>query len=109
MSEIKKNEYVYKQYPIELIIKEKNYIELSNEALKLFYSLKNHKLKIITINGLPKTGKTEIANNLISNKNGFNSSKNTSGLWIWGTPINLKNNIKLLIIDCEGIKDNKIY
>lgn len=108
MSEIKKNEYVYKQYPIELIIKEKNYIELSNEALKLFYSLKNHKLKIITINGLPKTGKTEIANNLISNKNGFNSSKNTSGLWIWGTPINLKNNIKLLIIDCEGIKDNKM-
>ena len=108
MSEEKNNEYIFKQTPLELIINEKDSLELSNEVLKLFYSLKNQKVKIISINGLPQTGKTSIANDLISKENGFNFKKSTNGLWIWGTPINLKNNIKLLIIDSEGIRNNHI-
>lgn len=101
-------EYIYKQYPIELIINNKDSLEISIEALKLLSSLKNQKLLVLTISGLPQTGKTYLANYLISNNNGFDSKKSTKGLWIWGTPINVGDNIKLLIIDSEGVKGNKI-
>jgi len=101
-------EYIYKQNPIELIVNNKDSLEISIEALKLLSSLKNQKLLVLTISGLPQTGKTSIANYLISNDNGFDSKKSTKGLWIWGTPINVSDNIKLLIIDCEGVKGNKI-
>ena len=101
-------EYIYKPNPIELIINNKDSLELSIEALKLLSSLKNQKLLVLSISGLGKTGKSSIANYLISNQNGFDSQKDTKGLWIWGTPIQITNDIKLLIIDCEGIKDNKM-
>ena len=101
-------EYIYKQNPIELIINNKDSLELSIEALKLLSSLKNQKILVLSISGLCKTRKTSIANYLISNQNGFDSQKSTKGLWIWGTPIKITNDIKLLIIDCEAIKDNKM-
>ena len=101
-------EYIYKQNPIELIINNKDSLELSIEALKLLSSLKNQKILVLSISGLCKTGKTSIANYLISNQNGFDFQKGTKGLWIWGTPIQITNDIKLLILDCEGIKDNKM-
>ena len=94
--------------PIQLIINNKDTIEISNEALKFLFSLKNEKLVVLSINGISQTGKTLIANKLISNQNGFNSKENTNGIWLWPIPINIKNNLKLLILDCEGIKDNKI-
>jgi hypothetical protein len=101
-------DYIYKQNPIELIINNKDSLELSIEALKLLSSLKNQKILVLSISGLCKTGKTSIANYLISNQNGFDFQKGTKGLWIWGTPIQITNDIKLLILDCEGIKDNKM-
>ena len=108
MSSNKKTEYTYKQIPIELIKTNKDSLEITDEALKLLFSLKNEKLFIITINGMSQSGKTALANNLIAKDKGFDAKKSTKGIWIWGTPINIKDNIKLLIIDCEGIKDNKI-
>ena len=94
--------------PIQLIINNKDSLEISNEAIKLLYSLKNQKLVVLSINGLTKTGKSKLANDLISNENGFNSKESTKGIWLWSSPINIDNNIKLLILDCEGIQDNKI-
>ena len=94
--------------PIQLIINNKDSFEISNEAIKLLYSLKNQKLVVLSINGLAKTGKSKLANDLISNENGFNSNESTKGLWLWSSPIDLDNNIKLLILDCEGIQDNNI-
>ena len=93
--------------PIQLIINNKDSLEISNEAIKLLYSLKNQELVVLSINGLTKTGKSKLANDLISNENGFNSKENTKGIWLWSSPINIDNNIKLLILDCEGIQDNK--
>ena len=95
-------------FPIQLIINNKDSLEISNEAIKLLYSLKNQKLVVLSINGLTKTGKSKLANYLISNENGFNSKESTKGIWLWSTPINIDNNIKLLILDCEGIQDYKI-
>jgi hypothetical protein len=94
--------------PIQLIINNKDSLEISNEAIKLLYSLKNQKLVVLSINGLTKTGKTKLANYLISNENGFNSKESTKGIWLWSLPISIDNNTKLLILDCEGIQDNKI-
>jgi hypothetical protein len=108
MSQIKKDEYEYKQIPIELIINNKNSLEISDEAINFLSSLKDQKLFILSISGMPQSGKTNLANNLISNENGFPSNKRTIGIWLWGIPISIKDNVKLLIIDCEGIKENKI-
>ena len=102
------NGYIYKQNPIELITNNKDSLEISTEALQLLLSLKNQKLLVLSISGLCKTGKTSIANHFISNEKGFNTQKTTNGLWMWGTPINITDDIKLLIIDSEGIKDNKM-
>ena len=108
MSEIKNKEYKYKQNVIELVINNKGSLEISDEALRLLSSLKNQKLIVLSINGLPNSGKTELANFLIKKDKAFDSIKNKEGMWIWGTPLDIKNDIKLLVIFCEGIKDNKI-
>ena len=108
MSEIKNKEYKYKQNVIELVINNKGSLEISDEALRLLSSLKNQKLIVLSINGLPNSGKTELANYLVKKDKAFDSIKNKEGMWIWGTPIDIKNDIKLLVIFCEGIKDNKI-
>ena len=107
MSENKKKEYNYKQNAIELIINNKDSLEISDEALRLLSSLKNQKIVVLSVNGSPNSGKTELANNLISKEKGFDSIKNKNGIWLWGTPINLKEGLKLLILYFEGITDNK--
>ena len=94
--------------PIQLIINNKDSLEISNEAIKLLYSLKNQKLVVLSINGLTKTGKTKLANDLIPNESGFNSKESTKGIWLWSSPINIDNNTKILILDCEGIQDDII-
>ena len=50
-----------------------------------------------------------MANNLINKKeSGFKIGEKIEGIWIWGKPIDLDNDIKLLILDCQGINnDNK--
>ena len=108
MSEIKKKDYVYKQNAIELIINNKDSLEISDEALRLLSSLKNQKLLVLSVNGSPNSGKTELANYIISKEKGFDPIKNKNGIWLWGTPINIKDDLKLLIIYFEGITDNKL-
>ena len=102
------SEKIYKEKPIELIINNNNSLEISDEAINLLLSLKNEKLIILSINGMSQSGKTSLANKLISKENGFDINNSTKGIWIWGSPITLKNNIKLLIIDCESIQNNNI-
>ena len=102
------SEKIYKEKPIELIINNNNSLEISDEAINLLLSLKNEKLIILSINGMSQSGKTSLANKLISKENGFDINNSTKGIWIWGSPITLKDNIKLLIIDCESIQNNNI-
>ena len=102
------SEKIYEEKPIELIINNNNFLEISDEAINLLLSLKNEKLIILSINGMSQSGKTSLANKLISKENGFDINNSTKGIWIWGSPITLKDNIKLLIIDCESIQNNNI-
>ena len=47
--------------------------------------------------------------NEINNKSesGFKVGEKMEGIWIWGKPISLNDDTKLLILDCQGIKNIK--
>ena len=77
------SEKIYKEKPIELIINNNNSLEISDEAINLLLSLKNEKLIILSINGMSQSGKTSLANKLISKENGFDINNSTKGIWIW--------------------------
>lgn len=106
MSLIKKKEFIYKQNPIPLIINNNNSLEISEDALGLLCSLKTKKLLVLSINGLSNSGKIELANYLISRENGLNSIKNKEGIYLWGMPINIKDDTKLLIIYYERVNND---
>ena len=45
--------------------------------------------------------------NLINkNEHGFKTGEKTEGIWIWGKPIVIDDETRLLILDCQGINNN---
>ena len=54
-----------------------------------------------------KFRKILLANSIINKSStGFKAGEKTSGIWIWGNPIELSNGTKLLILDCQGLNKN---
>jgi hypothetical protein len=79
-------------------------IEPTVEAINLLTALKNEKLSILSLNGPLSSGKSFLANNILNkSSSGFKSGEKTQGIWIWGKPITLKDNSKLLVLDCQGL------
>ena len=101
--------YEFKEEPIQLVSFKDDILETTAEAINILTGLKNSKLIILSINGPINSGKSTLANNLINKKeSGFKIGEKKEGIWIWGKPIDLDNDIKLLILDCQGINnDNK--
>ena len=101
--------YEFKEEPIQLVSFKDDILETTAEAINILTGLKNSKLIILSINGPINSGKSTLANNLINKKeSGFKIGEKIEGIWIWGKPIDLDNDIKLLILDCQGINnDNK--
>ena len=101
--------YEFKEEPIQLVSFKDDILETTAEAINILTGLKNSKLIILSINGPINSGKSTLANNLINKKeSGFKIGEKMEGIWIWGKPIDLDNDIKLLILDCQGINnDNK--
>lgn len=94
----------YKDQPIQLIdLKEDGTLEISEQALDFLSALSNQKISILSINGPQGQGKSVLANTFIEQFK-FKCSGGTSGIWMWGTPIELENKSKLIIIDTQGIK-----
>lgn len=60
----------------------------------------------MSITGPSATGKSLLLNGLINNSTGFKAKE--KGLWIWGKPIELPNNVKLLVIKTEGLSNADI-
>lgn len=83
-------------------IKEDGTIEMSSQAIKLLSSLKNQKIAITSINGPPQQNKTSFLNSFHESVL-FNSNISTKGLWFWNSPIELENELKMLIIDTQGL------
>ena len=101
--------YEFKEEPIQLVSFKDDILETTAEAINILTGLKNSKLIILSINGPINSGKSTLANNLINKKeSGFKIGEKIEGIWIWGKPIDLDNDIKLLILDSQGINnDNK--
>ena len=94
----------FKDQPIQLIdLKEDGTLEISEQALDFLSALSNQKISILSINGPQGQGKSVLANTFIEQFK-FKCSGGTSGIWMWGTPIELENKSKLIIIDTQGIK-----
>ena len=92
---------IYKEQPIQLIQNKNDFLEITSEALNFLLSLKTQKLFIISIYG---PCHIQLANKLISKENGFNANNENNNIYIWGKPLELNENYKLLIIDLGGNK-----
>ena len=101
--------YEFKDEPIQLVSIKDGILETTAEAINILTGLKNSKLIILSINGPVGSGKSTLANNLTNRKKSiFKIGEKTEGIWIWGKTIDIENEIKLLILDCQGINnDNK--
>ena len=96
--------YKFKEEPIQLVYISDGMIEPTVEAINLLTALKKEKLSILSLNGPLSSGKSFLANNILNkNSSGFKSGEKTQGIWIWGNPITLKDNSKLLVLDCQGL------
>ena len=96
--------YQFKEEPIQLVYISDGMIEPTVEAINLLTALKNEKLSILSLNGPLSSGKSFLANNILNkSSSGFKSGEKTQGIWIWGNPITLKDNSKLLVLDCQGL------
>lgn len=96
--------YQFKEEPIQLVYISDGMIEPTVDAINLLTALKNEKLSILSLNGPLSSGKSFLANNLLNkSSSGFKSGEKTQGIWIWGKPITLKDNSKLLVLDCQGL------
>ena len=96
--------YQFKEEPIQLVYISDGMIEPTVDAINLLTALKNEKLSILSLNGPLSSGKSFLANNLLNiSSSGFKSGEKTQGIWIWGKPITLKDNTKLLVLDCQGL------
>ena len=91
--------------PIQLVFIEDGMLELTNQAINLLQALKNEKISILSINGPLNSGKTSLANNILNKSySGFKVGEKTKGIWMWGNPITLENETKLLIFDFQGLE-----
>ena len=108
MTEIKANQYKYKNEAIELIINNNGIYHISEEAIKFLYSFRNQKIVILSINGYNESDKINLVNNFIPKESEFKTKNCIKGIWLWGNPINIDKDVKMIILDCEEIKDNKL-
>ena len=99
----------FKDEPIQLLnVNENGIIDITTEATDYLNSLKKEKLCILSIIGPRNSGKSKLLNSFLkTDNNGFNISE-TKGLWIWGKPLELENNKKLLILDCQALENDDV-
>ena len=98
-----------KNEPMQLLyVNENGLIDITTEATDYLSSLKKEKLCILSIIGPRNSGKSKLLNSFLkTDNNGFNISE-TKGLWIWGKPVELENNKKLLILDCQALENDDV-
>ena len=99
----------FKDEPIQLLyVNENGLIDITTEATDYLISLKKEKLCILSIIGPRNSGKSKLLNSFLKKENnGFNINE-TKGLWIWGKTLELENNKKLLILDCQALENDDV-
>ena len=98
----------YRDRPIKLVdIKESGLFEITSEGISFLSSLKNQTIAVLSVTGPYRSGKSFLANLIMNNMAGFKVGATinacTKGLWVWGRPIPLSKNRKLIVLDSEGL------
>lgn len=65
------------------------------------------KIGVISIAGPYRTGKSFLLNRIAGHQTGFKLGNTTNpcteGLWIWGKPISISEELDVILIDSEGL------
>ena len=98
----------YRDRPLKLVdIKEDGLFEITTEGISFLSSLKNQTIAVLSVTGPYRSGKSFLANLIMNNMGGFKVGATinacTKGLWVWGRPISIPGNKKLIILDSEGL------
>ena len=98
----------YRDRPIKLVdIKEDGLFEITSEGISFLSSLKNQTIAVLSVTGPYRSGKSFLANLIMNSMGGFKVGATinacTKGLWVWGRPIPLSKNKKLIVLDSEGL------
>lgn len=108
MNNMNNQQTFYRDRPIKLVdIKEDGMFEITSEGISFLSSLKNQTIAVLSVTGPYRSGKSFLANLIMNNMGGFKVGATinacTKGLWVWGRPIPLSKNKKLIILDSEGL------
>jgi hypothetical protein len=81
-------------------------MKISKTGLEFLQTLKTN-IAVLAVIGPYRTGKSFLMNRFAGLQKGFElgSSTNpcTKGIWLWGKPIKVKDNLTLLLLDTEGL------
>ena len=99
-----------------LDIDERGVIKINRNALDYIQSLQTKvfddtfihiKIAVLSVVGPYRTGKSYLLNRFAGVQKGFSlgSSTNpcTKGMWLWGKPIKMSDDLHLLLVDTEGL------
>ena len=90
-------------------VTENGKIHLNRFALENL-SMIRKKIGVLAIAGPYRTGKSFLLNRIAGKQSGFKLGNSTNpcteGLWIWGKPISISEEMDLILIDSEGLSRN---
>ena len=78
-------------------------LEVTNEGMEYLNQLNSNLIGIISIIGPEKSEKSDFSNLILGDQTAFDSSKSTSGIYMYGQPIAQGENTDLLVLDTEGL------
>ena len=95
---------------IKLIGKEKQFdekdkiiLEITNEGMDYLNKWNSSLIGIISLIGPQDSDKSSFANIMIGDKDAFDSSEQTEGIYMWAQPIAHQGNTDLLVLDTESL------
>eukprot|EP00347_Sterkiella_histriomuscorum_P006351 403353091 len=93
--------------PIQFIqIDDKGKCKINHSAFDMLSRI-NTKIAVICVAGPYRTGKSFLLNRLLGRQDGFEIGSTvqscTKGLWIWGRPIRVSEDMHAILIDTEGL------
>lgn len=92
----------FKQEPLQLVaIKEDGMIEITSEGINFLSLLQNEKISIIS-NTFSTISDENILNNFLTSCP-HKFTKDSKGLWMWGSPLPLPNGQKMILINTQQL------
>jgi hypothetical protein len=92
---------------IQLIeINDEGICKINKKAMSIIKAVKT-KLGVISVVGPYRTGKSFLMNRLLDQQDGFEIGPTvqscTRGIWIWGRPVKVSEDMHVLLMDTEGL------